>query len=255
MDKTIADRLEELRSGRTSEPNVPTGQGSKSKKAKEPGYDGRLNRMASIARKKGVTAFEASGAPFEHLMFHGRLLRANEEPSVAAARVEAAYAYRDDMSKAEVAGLGAQVISDSPRGGGSGSTTLSEHKLFAMQSLGEMKSRMHKQEYHLLEAVVWLDQWSFNIPEPKSKPKTKTQQKARRRALEKRRAKVIEQILMVLDLAAAHYGYMTYGEARARWRRPKSSEPTRGQKPPGSASGSARHNPGSTAPAQRALRT
>lgn len=201
-----------------------------------PGYDGRQSRMAPIARSKGVTSFEASSAPLEHLVFNDKLVLKDEVADCGAARAEAAYSYREDMEKAEIAGLGAQVISDA-NGGGGNRATLSEHKLFAMQSLGELKDTMGKREYQLLERLVWKDEWVFLVPEPKTKPKTKAQARARRQNQEKARRRAMEDVLKVLDLAAVHYGLITMADYRARWvqaRRPKSTAPSpaAGRNPP-----------------------
>lgn len=220
MDKTIADRLADLRNNRVMPEAPVTGQETRQQRAKLPGYDGRTQRMVAISRRHQVTPFEASSAPLEHLIFTGKLLRANETKEWGDARAEAAYAYREDMQKSEIAGLGAQVISDA-NGGGGNRATLSEHKLFAMQSLGELKDSMGKKEYQLLERVVWKDEWAFNIPDPKSKPKNRAHSRARRAALEKARAKALDEIRMVLDLAAAHYGFTTMGDVRQRWGRQK----------------------------------
>lgn len=222
MDKDVAQRLADLRSHRATqgEPQVPIiGNESRAQRAKMPGFDGRPARMTAVSKKHHVTAFEASCAPLESLLFTNRLLRPGEDKKVVDARVEAAYAYREDMQKAEIAGLGAQVISDA-NGGGGNRATLSEHKLFAMQSLGELKDSMGRQEYLLLERVVWKDEWVFNQPEPKNKPKSKAHARARKVAMEKSRAKTLDEIRMVLDLAAVHYGFAMPGEVRERWKRP-----------------------------------
>lgn len=225
MDKTIAQRLADLRADRVLPPDEkPIGE-TRAERARMPGYDGRLKNLTAISRRHHVTAFEASSAPLEHLMLTGKLLRDGEHKDIADARVEAAFAYRDDMQKAEIAGLGAQVISDA-NGGGGNRATLSEHKLFAMQSLGELKDCMGKKEYLLLERVVWKDEWAFVIPDPKSKAKTRAQQRARRQALEKSRAKALDEIRMVLDLAAVHYGFTMMGEVRERWKRPSRRKPS-----------------------------
>lgn len=249
MDKTIADRLASLRGERQENgaPEVPlTGTERNTGRAKLPGFDGRAARMAPIAKAKGVTSFEASSAPFENLLFNNNLVRTGEAPEVGEARAEAAYAYRDDMQKAQVAALGAQVISDALGGGGL-RATLSEHKLFAMQSLGELKHLMGRQEYLLLERVVWNDEWVFLGKEPKQKPKSRAHKQARRRAMEKRRRRAIEEILMVLDLAAAHYGFTTLAEVRARWQRQKSGGRRRDPSSPAAGPGSPGQPPETTA--------
>lgn len=223
MDKNVAERLAELRNERITQgtPKAPvTGQETRAERARMPGYDGRLAHMAAISRKHQITPFEASSSPLEHLIFTGKLLRQGEPKEIGEARVETAYMFREDMQKAEVAGLGAQVISDA-MGGGGNRATLSEHKLFAMQSLGELKQCMGRQEYLLLERLVWKDEWVFIVPEPKTKPKNRAHQKARRVALEKRRARAMDEIRMVLDLAAVHYGLTMMGVVRERWNRPK----------------------------------
>lgn len=227
MDKTISDRLNELRNERfESLPEMPrTTFASPTTGRPVDGFDGRAQHMVPISRKRGVTSFEASSAPLEHLVFTGKLMRHAEDKAIAEARAEAAYMYRDDMQKAEIAGLGAQVISDA-NGGGGNRATLSEHKLFAMQSLGELKDCMGKKEYQLLERVVWKDEWVFVIPEPVRRAKSAAHRKARKKAIEAMRHKALEEIRMVLDLAAVHYGLTMMGVVRERWARPSRRKPS-----------------------------
>lgn len=191
-----------------------TGRESRREQRRLPGFDGRGERTRAVRdRVRRLTAFEASSAPLEHLIFTNKLVTRGEHPDIAFIRADAGFQFRGDCHLAQVAGLSAKPISDSG-GGGQVGVTLADTKLLAMDSLGRLRDSMGRQQFSVLERVVWLDNWLFTVAPAKSGNAKRIEQEKR---LAERNDRIVQQLLCCLDAAAVHYGLSNVEAFRARW--------------------------------------
>ncbi|MBN9318000.1 MAG: hypothetical protein J0I99_19845 [Devosia sp.] len=217
-EDSIANRLKALREGREGSPLVPvTGREQGKLHASLPGMEGRTARIRAIADKvRTITPFEATGAPFENLLFTDQLARPGEDKDLAMLRAEAGFRFRDDIERAQLSTLSAKPIRDSGGGGGSRST-VADVKIYAMQSIGRLRDNMPRGTFNLLEAFLINDQWLLDAPKPKRKAKSGAERRRQKKKAEAHWELMLNQVLCGLDTLAVHYDLLRYPEFAERW--------------------------------------
>lgn len=218
-EDSIANRLKALREGREGSPVVPvTGREQGNLRASLPGMDGRTARIRAISEKvRQITPFEATGAPFENLLFTDQLARKGEDKELAMLRAEAGFRFRDDVERAQLSALSAKPISDSGGGGGGSRSTVADMKIYAMQSLGRLREHMPWETYNLLEAFLINDQWLLEAPKPTRKAKSGAERRRQKKKAEAHRELMLNRVLCGLDTLGVHYDLMRYPEFQGRW--------------------------------------
>lgn len=217
---TIEARLKALREGRMGDTELPSLSRQRRTIAGatvygHAGLEGRADRARALRQQTMmVSAVEATASPFENLVFTNALLERGDK-QLADIRGEAGFKFREDVEKSQISTLGAKVIGET-FGGGGGSSTLADVKIFAMQSIGRIRKHLSEGAYKLLEDLIINDAWVFE-KQVRRKPATSTEKQAAARAAERHRRQVLPQILCALDALAVHYELLKVEEYRAHW--------------------------------------
>ena len=138
-DDTIQSRLQALREGRVAVADLP----STSRAPREiagarvhghGGHEGRVERTrATRGMPAAVSAWEASSAPFEHLVYLEKLYSRGDK-SLGEVRARAGFMFRDDVEMSQISSLSAKPISDSGGGGGKRLSTRDQPVIFGRVS-------------------------------------------------------------------------------------------------------------------------
>lgn len=192
------------------------------KMAVEIGFGGRGRNIRLIDQDQ-VAPINVMAAPFEWLVATDKIESTLDSPGTGLVRYTAGLRYRDDM---EGAGLGLRAQSyEGASGGGQPNRPPSD---FRMDCIGTIADLRKIEDYAVLEAVVWRDEWIWrqklnrSLPEGRSGRKHRRQRKARTRALRELQRRMTRGILKVhraLDQAARFYGLMSAQEYDRRWKR------------------------------------
>lgn len=184
------------------------------------GYGGKGHSVRVIDQEQAA-AINILAAPFEWLMATGKIESKLDTPGTGLLRYTAGLRYRDDM---EGAGLGLRAQSyEGASGGGQPNRPPSD---FRMDCIGAIANLRRINDYQLLEAVVWRDEWVWReklkgpLPEERKGKKFRRQRQARAKALKELQRRMTRNILKVhraLDQAARYYGLMNEAEYEKRW--------------------------------------
>lgn len=156
----------------------------------------------------GLKILDAQSAPLEWLIFTDKLHDEAMCQQISTIRADAGFSFRAEMSTAEVSGLRSPDLLGIPSGA-SGPRTLSEFKLEAIFSIGQLREDMPDRLFKLLEAVVWHDEWVF-----RRNPKATNIKAGQKISCD---IKVLGEVLCSLDCAAVHFHQLPLTEFRDRW--------------------------------------
>lgn len=161
--------------------------------------------ISYVSDKSGLFIVNANSSPLEHLVAKGQMETREDEEGMGGARYHTALRFRELMDGAQVKTIRSPSLEGTGGGGAVSAGDIRGYQLDCMKLVERVKKGMSPWLFHILEAVVWRDDW-IDI---KGEPVSKTKMKERR--------KTIAALHYALDCAGVALGYLPEPEVTQRW--------------------------------------